>query len=1155
MSDDTPISHLAQGHDRPAALLRLSTAIAAADTETEVCRAVVEGLHDEALGYDFVAVLLVDAASGDRVLVASRGWAEAPEGLRVAPGEGLSERPLLDGRRHYTPRVTDDTRYLPTRNVGSEVDLPLLINDELIGVLVVESNRPEAFGSVDFEILEAAAHQAGIALGRVRLLADAQRRASEEEALRATMADLSSRLELSQLLRALLDRAVDLLGVSHGELAIYEPASEELVIAASHVLAGGDHGGGAGEDTSGTRMKLGEGAMGVAAVRGEPLLIRDYREWQGRSSQYADVAFTAVMVAPLAIAGRLVGAIAFMDANPDREFGQDDLRLVEMFAPQAAVAIDNARLLTAERRRAEEQQALLETMKDLSGELELSRVLQGVLERAVGLLHVTGAELATWDAGRGLLEIVASHSMGTDAVGTRMEPGEGAMGRVAETKESLIIPRYQEWASRSTQYTQSTVQSVMAAPLLIGSRLVGVIASVHSDPSREFGPEDLRLLELFAPQAAIAIENARLFTQARQQKQYFAELVRNSPVAIVTLDGDHAVVDCNPAFETLFGYARDEVLGGQLDDLITTPETRIAAISYTEQALQQRPVKTITQRRRKDGTMVDVEVLGVPVVVDGEPIGLMALYHDITELLEAREAAEEANRAKSNFLASMSHELRTPLNAIIGYSEMLEEETTEAGHEVYVPDLEKIESAGKHLLALINEILDLSKIEAGKMELYLETATVEEIVREVVTTIRPLAEKNGNELRVEVAAGLGEIVTDVLKTRQILLNLLSNACKFTDNGTVGLAARRAAEGEPDVVTFEVSDTGIGMTPEQLGRLFEAFSQAEASTTRKFGGTGLGLVISRKFARMMGGDVEVESTAGEGSLFRVVLPGRAVETVLEVPETAQELREALEEGTGSGEAGTVLIIDDDPEVHELLRRSLVREGYRVEGAGDGKTGLELGRSLEPDCIILDVRMPGMDGWGVLAALKDDAELARVPVVILSMLDDRRLGYALGAADYLTKPVDNDALLRTLARFGTSPDAPVLIVDDEEDMRGLLGRTLRKNGWSVLEAGNGRAAIDILESDGDATPQLIFLDLMMPEMDGFETAARLRDDPRWARIPVVVLTALDLTDEQRRRLGGSVDLVVSKGGENLEALLPELRRLLRDRSRTPRMPSVP
>jgi CheY-like chemotaxis protein len=301
---------------------------------------------------------------------------------------------------------------------------------------------------------------------------------------------------------------------------------------------------------------------------------------------------------------------------------------------------------------------------------------------------------------------------------------------------------------------------------------------------------------------------------------------------------------------------------------------------------------------------------------------------------------------------------------------------------------------------------------------------------------------------------------------------------------------------------------------------------------------LGLVISRKFARMMGGDIEVESTAGEGSVFRVVLPTHAAVA----RGTPEDLQVVLEEGAGTGEAGTVLVIDDDPEVHELLRRSLVREGYRVEGAADGRSGLELGRRLEPDCIILDVRMPGMDGWDVLAALKADEALMEVPVIILSMLDDRRLGFALGAADYLTKPVESDVLLRTLSRFTSSPDAPVLIVDDEPDMRSLLSRTLKKDGWSVLEAGNGRAALEILQADGHTLPQLIFLDLLMPEMDGFETAARLRSDPRWAQIPVVVLTSLDLTEEQRMDLGGSVDLVVSKGGQVLESLLPELRRLL-------------
>ena len=858
-SKRVPSAHGANAAAREAALLRLSTAVAAAETERAICSAVADGLYDEALGYDFIALLLVDEATGEREMVASAGPGEVPVGLRIKPGRGLSERPLLDGRLHYTALVTSDTRYLPTRNEGSEVDVPLRVNDQLVGVLVVESNRSEAFGAADFEIVTAAADQAGIAIGRARLLAAAQQRAAEEEALRATMADLSARLELASLLQAALDRAVALLKVSHGELAIFDQAAAELVVVASHNVGR--------TDTTGTRMKIGEGAMGHVARTREPLIIDGYRAWSGRSVQYAQVEFHGVLVAPLLIGGQLVGAIAVMDTDPQRRFGAADLRLLNLFAPQAAVAIENARLFAAERRRAEEQRALLDTMRDLSGELELSRVLQGVLQRAASLLDVTGGELATFDEARRDLVIVASHNMGTNAVGTRMALGEGAMGRVAETKEPLIIPRYQEWLGRSTQYQQNTVQSVMVAPLLIGTRLVGTIASVHADPGRVFGPDDLRLLESFAPQAAIAIENARLYTASRQQRQYFEELVLNSPVAIVTLDTEHRVVSCNPAFERMYGYAEAEVLGRNIDALITTDEMRAQAEAYTRQALAERPVKVMSQRCRKDGTLVDVEVLGVPVVVDGRRVGAMALYHDVTELLRARRDAEAANSAKSQFLASMSHELRTPLNAIIGYSELLREVATERSDAELGGDLERIHTAGTHLLALINDILDLSKIEAGRMEMEIGTVVVEQLLGEVTSTVGPLVARNGNRLAVETDAAARTVQADHTRLRQVLLNLLSNACKFTTDGTITLRTDR----EDGAVLFSVRDTGIGMTPEQAAKVFEAFQQAEATTARRYGGTGLGLTISRRFCEMMGGTLSVTSAPGRGSAFTVRLP--------------------------------------------------------------------------------------------------------------------------------------------------------------------------------------------------------------------------------------------------------------------------------------------
>ena len=1091
-----------------AALLRMSAAIASAEGEREICRAVVTGLHDASLGFDFLALLLVDSTTRERVLVASAGKASAEVGLRIKPGSGLSERPLLDGQLHYTPHVTSSTQYLPTRNQGSEVDVPLLVNRELVGVLVVESDKVDAFGSKDFEILTSAANQAGIAIGRDRLVRTLQARAAEEEALRATLADLSGQLDLPTLLQSVLDRAVALLGVSHGELAIYNESTEDLTIVASRNMGR--------RNTTGVTLKRGEGAMGRVAESLQPLIIEDHHKWAGRSTQYEEAEFYGVMVAPLLVAGRLVGVLAFMDKDPNRRFGDADVRLLNLFSSHAGIAIQNARLFDAGRRRAEEQQALLETLTDLSGELELSPVLERVLRRAVTLLDVSGGELATYNEERQELVIVASREMGTDAVGSRMQLGEGAMGRVAETRESLIIPHYQEWAARSLNYTQSTVQTVLAVPLLIGSRLVGAIACVHADPRRVFGAEDLRLLGLFASQAAIAIENARLFTESRQQRGYFRELVVNSPVAIVTADTNQNVVECNPAFERLFGFTEAEVVGQNLDALITTEETRIDAEAYTQQTLSMRPVKIISQRRRKDGSLVDVEVLGVPVIVDGVQLGLMALYHDISELLSARREAEAANGAKSQFLASMSHELRTPLNAIIGYSEMVEEELRDRGGDPLLADVEKVEAAGRHLLALINDVLDLSKIEAGKMELFVESFDVSDVVQDVASTVRPLVERNKNTLSVEIADGVGEMRSDMTRLRQVLLNLLSNASKFAESSTIHLRVRRTSDAQ---MVFEVRDHGIGMTPEQVAGLFQAFTQAEKSTSRRFGGTGLGLAISRHFCRMMGGDIAVTSAVGDGSTFSVTVPAN-VESV-----TAAEAVAAESAATEDSTAKLILVIDDDAAARTLLQRHLTKAGYRVEEATDGRTGLELARTRQPDAITLDVMMPGMDGWAVLAALRADPVTEGIPVIMATILDEQHMGMALGAADYLTKPIDRARLIAAVERIvGTTPDAGILVVDDDEGTRRLLRQTLEKSGWRVREAANGREGLAQL---ADERPALVLLDLMMPELDGFGFLEGVRSRGVTG-LPVIVITAKELTESDRARLNGGVEAIVQKGG---------------------------
>lgn len=515
-----------------------------------------------------------------------------------------------------------------------------------------------------------------------------------------------------------------------------------------------------------------------------------------------------------------------------------------------------------------------------------------------------------------------------------------------------------------------------------------------------------------------------------------------------------------------------------------------------------------------------------------------------TELRIAMAETERATKAKSVFLANMSHELRTPLNAILGFSEMILEDLEEAGvDEEMLADVQKIHRAGQSLLALVNDVLDISKIESGKMDVYVESINISALLNDVINTVTPLAEKNHCPLQLEQDESLTStnFYADFTKVRQILLNLMSNAIKFGENGKIVLQVKY----RDNYFEFYVKDNGIGISADKLHTLFQAFTQADSSTTRKYGGTGLGLTICKEFAELMGGSIEVESEVGKGSCFIVKIPAH-VETIA----TEKTPNSGTKSGSGQTdlsnfkmthikEHGIVLVVDDDHEMRELLAEHLDKLGYRPVTAASGEEALSMVHKLKPDAITLDVMMPDMDGWEVLAQLKADEALMQIPVIMLSIIEDKAKGYALGATEYLIKPIDREHLATVLSKYRENAEPLVMLVEDDETTRNMMINMLERIECNVISAENGKIALQRLQQH---QPDIILLDLMMPEMSGLEFAQILHNHPYWHQIPIIVLTAKDLTPEDRQQLSGCVELIYQKGNFRRVDLLTQIQQRL-------------
>jgi len=653
-----------------------------------------------------------------------------------------------------------------------------------------------------------------------------------------------------------------------------------------------------------------------------------------------------------------------------------------------------------------------------------------------------------------------------------------------------------------------------------------------------------------------AIRDVSIRNQAqreiRTQKVLLQGLVDQLPFWISVKDKDGKYQLVNELMAKDYGMTAGQVVGQTISDLLKNePELEKMENRWDQEVLSGNRRLEVPEYWKKTKTGGHWRRLVKVPSYDGEGEiqGLITWSDDITqqkqaeeELRAAKEQAETSNRSKSAFLANTSHELRTPLNAIIGFSELLMEEAEEEGTEEFVADLEKIHTAGKHLLGLINEILDLSKIEAGKMTVEVHEFSLSLLIHSVVDTVQGLAKINNNKLVVNLSDGLGAMNSDEVKVRQILLNLLSNAAKFTENGSITLTVSSETGASEEWLVVHVADTGIGISEEHLKNLFQEFSQADESTTRKYGGTGLGLVISKRFSQMLGGDISLKSTVGVGTEFTLKIPMEAPQVMKEagqevLPQSAPKVPE-VQDPSGP----LVLVVDDDPNVRELLSRQLIQSGYRVELARNGREALYKVQANKPAAITLDVFMPEVDGWDLLARLKESPETSDIPVVMCTVTEERSKGLALGAVDYLLKPVRQEQLMAVLDRhLSQTKGANILVVEDDDRTREIIVRLLKGSGHFPVEAENGEVA---LEKYTHQIPDLILLDLQMPVMGGLEFLEKITEKGKTVDSPVVVFSAADLDEDVRKRLNGYVQEVIQKGSTSLDQLMGKVQKLLGD-----------
>jgi PAS domain S-box-containing protein len=1003
--------------------------------------------------------------------------------------------------------------------------VPLVTGGRGTGVISLQNvDREHAFTESDQQLLETLSGSLSVALENARLVHETRQRNAELALINGVQEAIAGELEPQAIYDGVGDRIRDVFDAQVVSIATVDDATGLMHI--PYLIE-------RGERLQAETRPLRGFAKHVLETR-EPLLIAESLDAEAErygSSIVAGERPKSVLFVPLDAGGKPAGVISLQNIDREHAFAEDDQRLLTTLAGSLTVALENARLVQETRQRVGELATVNSVGQALASQLDLDGLIELVGERVRDTFDADIAYVALHDEAAGRIEFVYYYESGERRPEAPLPYGEGLTSQILRSREPLLLNRREQHEGQASVGTPSS--SYLGVPILVGNRAIGVISVQSVEEEGRFGEADVRLLATIAANVGVAMQNARLFAEVEQQRQYSASLIEISPAAVIVMDREEVVTEWNPAAAELFGYSSEEALGRGIDELVFGDKDREEGREITREALSAGRVQRITRRVRKDGTPFDVELLLVPLHVDGTHAGFVGIYHDITELQRAREEAEAATQAKSAFLATMSHEIRTPMNAVIGMTDLLlGTELTGEQREF----AEVVRGSGDALLHVIDDILDYSKIEAGKLELERQAFDLRECVEGALEIVAPRAWEKEIELgcliNEDVPAG---IVGDAARLRQVLLNLLSNAVKFTERGEVVVLVGAAPAGKGSYrMELAVRDTGIGIPKDRMDRLFTSFSQVDASTTRRYGGTGLGLAISERLVKLMGGTIRVESEEGSGSTFHISLIADEAQVPAQIP-----VGDALPQLRGK----RILVVDDNATNREIVTRHARAWGMEPVAVERPSEALELIRAGEHfDVGVLDMMMPDIDGLALAREIRRHRSERELPLVLLTSLGRLpQVGANDEFAAQLAKPLRASQLFNALVRIVAAdieeeaPEAAadgklgastlrILLAEDNAVNQTVALRLLERLGYGADVASNGLEALEALERK---PYDVVLMDVQMPELDGLDASRRINERwPQKQRPRIIAMTANALPEDREACFAAGMDDYVAK-----------------------------